>query len=69
MELISVKTSISFILAPIVEYMSLKNETSDDLLESQRPKRRLQLLTTQVYLFFHCRPCITAGFYFLRLKN
>jgi len=43
--ILAVATATSFVLAPIVGYMNLKNVMSSDLSEAQRPKRGLQLLT------------------------
>ena len=43
--LVALATFISFVLAPVVGYMNLKNVMSHDLPEATRPKRSLQLLT------------------------
>lgn len=43
--ILAVATGISFVLAPIVGYLNLKNVMSKDLPEIHHPKRRLQLLT------------------------
>jgi Mn2+/Fe2+ NRAMP family transporter len=49
--IISVATAVSFVLAPIVGYMNLKNVMSNDLPEIFKPNKRLQLLT-YVGVFF-----------------
>ncbi|WP_400079059.1 NRAMP family divalent metal transporter [Winogradskyella sp. R77965] len=49
--ILAVATTISFVLAPIVGYMNLKNVMSKDLPENLRPKRRLQLLTYAGIIF------------------
>lgn len=49
--ILAVATAISFVLAPIVGYMNLKNVMSNDLPEIHRPKRSLQLLTYAGILF------------------
>jgi len=43
--ILAIATGVSFVLAPIVGYMNLKNVMSNDLPESDRPKQGLQLLT------------------------
>ena len=43
--ILAIATATSFVLAPIVGYMNLRNVMSSDLPEADRPKRRLQLLT------------------------
>ncbi len=43
--IIAIATGVSFLLAPIVGYMNLKNVVSDDLPKEYRPKKGLQLLT------------------------
>jgi Mn2+/Fe2+ NRAMP family transporter len=43
--IIAIATGVSFLLAPIVGYMNLKNVVSDDLPKEFRPKKGLQLLT------------------------
>ncbi|MBU2996451.1 divalent metal cation transporter [Cellulophaga baltica] len=43
--ILSIATAISFILAPIVGYMNLKNVTNSDFPEVNKPKKRLQILT------------------------
>ena len=44
-KLVALATFVSFVVAPIIGYMNLKNVMSDDLPEIDRPKRWLQLLT------------------------
>jgi Mn2+/Fe2+ NRAMP family transporter len=43
--ILATATAISFVFAPIVGYMNLKNVMSNDLPEVNRPKKGLQLLT------------------------
>jgi len=43
--LVALATFISFVLAPVVGYMNLKNVMSQDLPAANRPKKGLQLLT------------------------
>ncbi|QWX84659.1 divalent metal cation transporter [Cellulophaga sp. HaHaR_3_176] len=43
--ILAIATAISFILAPIVGYMNLKNVTSSDFPEDAKPKKGLQILT------------------------
>jgi len=43
--ILAIATAISFVLAPIVGYMNLKNVMSNDLPEMYRPKRKLRILT------------------------
>ncbi|NRD23727.1 divalent metal cation transporter [Winogradskyella litoriviva] len=49
--ILAVATATSFVLAPIVGYMNLKNVLSDELPVDQKPKRGLQLLTYLGILF------------------
>jgi Mn2+/Fe2+ NRAMP family transporter len=49
--ILAVATAVSFVLAPIVGYMNLKNVMSSDLPETQHPKRGLQLLTYAGIIF------------------
>ncbi len=44
-QLVALATFISFVLAPVVGYMNLKNVMSTDVPENSRPKPRLQWLT------------------------
>jgi Mn2+/Fe2+ NRAMP family transporter len=49
--LVALATFISFVLAPIIGYMNLKNVMSSDLPEANRPGTSLQLLTYAGILF------------------
>lgn len=49
--LVALATFISFVLAPVVGYMNLKNVMSPDIPPAQRPKKGLQLLTYAGILF------------------
>lgn len=44
-KLVSLATFVSFVVAPIIGYMNLKNVMSNDLKKEQRPKKWLQYLT------------------------
>jgi Mn2+/Fe2+ NRAMP family transporter len=44
-KLVSLATFVSFVVAPIIGYMNLKNVMSTDLPEAQKPKKWLQYLT------------------------
>ena len=44
-DLVALATFISFVLAPLVGYMNLKNVSSDDLPEEYHPGPGLRLLT------------------------
>ncbi|MFH6602353.1 NRAMP family divalent metal transporter [Maribacter algicola] len=44
-QLVALATFVSFVVAPIIGYMNLKNVMSDDLPKAQRPKKWLQYLT------------------------
>ena len=44
-QLVALATFVSFVVAPIIGYMNLKNVMSDDIPEALRPKKGLQLLT------------------------
>ena len=44
-KLVALATFVSFVVAPIIGYMNLKNVMSEDVQESDRPQRWLQLLT------------------------
>lgn len=52
--ILAVATATSFVLAPIVGYMNLKNVMSSDLPEADRPKKGLQLLTYAGIFFLSC---------------
>lgn len=49
--LVALATFISFVLAPVVGYMNLRNVMSPDIPPAQRPKMGLQLLTYTGILF------------------
>ncbi len=49
--LVALATFISFVLAPIIGYMNLKNVMSDDLPQASRPGKHLQRLTYAGILF------------------
>ncbi|WP_405399327.1 NRAMP family divalent metal transporter [Maribacter sp. Asnod2-G09] len=49
--LVALATFVSFVVAPIVGYMNLKNVTSDDLDPKFRPGKKLKLLTYAGILF------------------
>ncbi len=44
-QLVALATFVSFVVAPIIGYMNLKNVMSDDLPKTHRPKKGLQILT------------------------
>jgi Mn2+/Fe2+ NRAMP family transporter len=44
-ELVALATFVSFVVAPVIGYMNLKNVMSDDLPIAFRPKKWLQILT------------------------
>ncbi len=44
-DLVALATFVSFVVAPVIGYMNLKNVMSDDLPEAHRPKKWLQWLT------------------------
>ncbi|MEK6151962.1 divalent metal cation transporter [Flavobacteriaceae bacterium 3-367] len=50
-QLVAMATFVSFVLAPVVGYMNLKNVMSSDLPEAARPRRRLQFLTYTGIIF------------------
>lgn len=49
--ILAIATAVSFVLAPLVGYMNLKNVTSDDVPVVDHPKRSLQWLTYSGILF------------------
>jgi Mn2+/Fe2+ NRAMP family transporter len=49
--ILAIATAISFVLAPIVGYMNLKNVMSIDIPEMHRPKKSLRFLTYAGILF------------------
>ncbi len=59
-QLVALATFISFVLAPVIGYMNLKNVMSDDLPPSDRPKKGLRVLTYLGILFLS----LFAGYYF-----
>ncbi|WKB80080.1 divalent metal cation transporter [Cellulophaga lytica] len=50
-KVVALATFVSFIVAPIVGYMNLKNVMSDDVASEDKPKKWLQLLTYAGILF------------------
>ncbi|SHJ77369.1 Mn2+ and Fe2+ transporters of the NRAMP family [Maribacter aquivivus] len=52
--LVALATFVSFVVAPIVGYMNLKNVTSDDLDPKFRPGKKLKFLTYTGILFLSC---------------
>jgi len=52
--ILAIATATSFVLAPIVGYMNLKNVMSDDIPAPDRPKKGLQRLTYAGILFLSC---------------
>ncbi|MEP2059138.1 MAG: divalent metal cation transporter [Maribacter litoralis] len=53
-DLVALATFVSFIVAPIVGYMNLKNVTSNDLDSQFWPSRQLKLLTYAGIIFLTC---------------
>lgn len=53
-KLVALATFVSFVVAPIIGYMNLKNVMSEDVPERDRPKRWLQLLTYAGIVFLSC---------------
>jgi len=52
--ILAIATATSFVLAPIVGYMNLKNVMSGDLQDVYKPKKGLQLLTYLGIFFLSC---------------
>ncbi|WP_291963470.1 NRAMP family divalent metal transporter [Maribacter sp.] len=52
--LVALATFVSFVVAPIIGYMNLKNVTSNDIDPKLRPGRRLKILTYAGILFLSC---------------
>ncbi|WP_298499605.1 NRAMP family divalent metal transporter [uncultured Algibacter sp.] len=52
--ILAIATATSFVLAPIVGYMNLKNVMSSDIPEVDKPKKGLQLLTYAGIFFLSC---------------
>ena len=50
-QLVALATFVSFVVAPIVGYMNLKNVMSKELPVEQRPEKGLQLLTYAGIIF------------------
>ena len=50
-QLVALATFVSFVVAPIIGYMNLKNVMSDDIPKVFRPKKGLQLLTYAGIIF------------------
>ena len=50
-KLVALATFVSFVVAPIIGYMNLKNVMSDDLLKADQPKKWLQYLTYAGIIF------------------
>jgi len=50
-QLVALATFVSFVVAPIIGYMNLKNVTSEDLPTKYHPKRSLQILTYAGIIF------------------
>ncbi|WP_273565812.1 NRAMP family divalent metal transporter [Maribacter halichondriae] len=50
-QLVALATFVSFVVAPIIGYMNLKNVMSDDLPRAHRPKKGLQILTYMGIVF------------------
>jgi Mn2+/Fe2+ NRAMP family transporter len=52
--LVALATFVSFVVAPIIGYMNLKNVTSEDIPEEHRPSKYLRLLTYLGIVFLSC---------------
>ncbi|MFV9550385.1 Nramp family divalent metal transporter [Algibacter sp. PT7-4] len=52
--ILAIATATSFVLAPIVGYMNLKNVMSNDVLIEDKPKKGLQFLTYVGIFFLSC---------------
>lgn len=57
--LVALATFISFVMAPLVGYMNLKNVTGDDMPDAKKPGRALRVLTYAGILFL----CLFAAYY------
>ena len=53
-QLVALATFVSFVVAPIIGYMNLKNVMSDDLPAANKPKNWLQVLTYLGIIFLAC---------------
>ena len=49
--LVAMATFVSFVMAPIIGYMNLKNVMSQEIPEMHRPDRNLQILTYSGIIF------------------
>lgn len=52
--LVALATFVSFVVAPIIGYMNLKNVMSSDIPEEHRPNKNLRLLTYLGIVFLSC---------------
>ncbi len=52
--LVALATFVSFVVAPIIGYMNLKNVMSEDVSKEYRPNKNLQILTYVGILFLSC---------------
>ena len=50
-QLVVLATAVSFVVAPIIGYMNLRNVTSEDLPNAHHPKKPLQILTYMGIIF------------------
>ncbi len=53
-QLVALATFVSFVVAPIIGYMNLKNVMSEDLPDLNKPKKWLQILTYLGIVFLGC---------------
>jgi len=53
-QLVALATFVSFVVAPIIGYMNLKNVMSDDVPHQNKPKKWLQILTYFGIVFLAC---------------
>ncbi|QCX01168.1 divalent metal cation transporter [Aggregatimonas sangjinii] len=60
-QLVALATFVSFVVAPIIGYMNLKNVMSDDLPMQNKPKRWLQILTYLGIVFLTCFSLLYFG--------
>lgn len=59
--ILAIATAVSFVLAPLVGYMNLKNVMSNDVPENHRPKKGLQWLTYLGIFFLSTLALYYAG--------
>jgi Mn2+/Fe2+ NRAMP family transporter len=52
--LVALATFVSFVVAPIIGYMNLKNVMSNDIPVEHRPNKNLQILTYLGIVFLSC---------------